>query len=580
LAQVADERVAVGVAGLVVVTGASSCFGAAREADHAGATDAPRAGLRGPGSGSGLGRESRVLERGEPMASSLIRGRYVVCRVTGRTEAEVLPDAAVFQRGGVIVEVGPYETLRQRYPAEPLLGSSDHVVLPGSVNAHHHVGLTPFQLGSPDYPLELWFASRMAARTVDPYLDTLYSAFEMLESGITTVQHIHGWRGAPASRVLAMAERILQAYEDIGMRVSYSYMVRDQNRLAYEADGQFVQRLPATLGPEIAEYVAGQTMPVADQLAMFTELWGRYGQNSALRTRIQLAPANLHWCSDDALTALNDTSVRHQVGMHMHLLETAYQREYAHRRTGGTAVEHVDRLGLLGPRLTLGHGVWLSERDIEQVAARGTMICTNASSNLRLRSGIAPLNAFLGRGVRVALGLDEAGINDDRDMLQEMRLVLRLHRVPGMDDDVPTSAQVFQMATEGGAATTPFGDHIGTIAAGKAADLVLLSWRQIAHPYLEPDTPVLDAVVHRARASAIDTVLVAGEVLLRDGRFTRIDRAAVLEELAASLRQPLTGEEEHRRRLSRAVFPHVRRFYGGWIDGKSLDPFYRQSSRT
>jgi 5-methylthioadenosine/S-adenosylhomocysteine deaminase len=202
------------------------------------------------------------------MASSLIRGRYVVCRVTGRTEAEVLPDAAVFQRGGVIVEVGPYETLRQRYPAEPLLGSSDHVVLPDSVNAHHHVGLTPFQLGSPDYPLELWFASRMAARTVDPHLDTLYSAFEMLESGITTVQHIHGWRGAPASRVLAMAERILQAYEDIGMRVSYSYMVRDQNRLAYEADGQFVQRLPATLGPEIAEYVAGQTMPVADQLAM------------------------------------------------------------------------------------------------------------------------------------------------------------------------------------------------------------------------------------------------------------------------------------------------------------------------
>src|SRR4029077_12862097 len=87
-----------------------------------------------------------------------------------------------------------------------------------------------------DYPLELWFASRMSARAVDPYLDTLYSAFEMLESGITTVQHLHGWRVGPASRVIAVAERILEAYGDIGMRVSYSFALRDQNRLPYGAD--------------------------------------------------------------------------------------------------------------------------------------------------------------------------------------------------------------------------------------------------------------------------------------------------------------------------------------------------------
>ena len=91
---------------------------------------------------------------------------------------------------------------------------------------------------------------------------------------------------------------------------------------------------------------------------------------------------------------------------------------------------------------------------------------------------------------------------------------------------------------------------------------------------------MLDAVVHRARAAAIDTVIVAGEVVLRDGRFTRVDKAAVLEELAASLRRPLTSDEEHRRRLSRAVFPHVRRFYADWLDPESLDPFYRQSSRS
>jgi len=136
------------------------------------------------------------------------------------------------------------------------------------------------------------------------------------------------------------------------------------------------------------------------------------------------------------------------------------------------------------------------------------------------------------------------------------------------------------MATEHGAATTPFAGRIGTLEPGKAADLVLLDWRHIAHPYLDPETPVLDAVVHRGRATGVAIVMVNGEVILKDGRFTRVDRAARLEELAAALRSPLRPEEEHRRRVARAVFPYVRRFYDGWLDEGSRDPYYRQNSRT
>jgi cytosine/adenosine deaminase-related metal-dependent hydrolase len=261
-------------------------------------------------------------------------------------------------------------------------------------------------------------------------------------------------------------------------------------------------------------------------------------------------------------------------------VETAYQKEYARRRTGGSALQHLAKLGLVGPRLTLGHGVWLNEADIDLAAGSGTMICHNASSNLRLRSGVGPLNHWTARGVRVAIGLDEAGINDDRDMLQEMRLVLRLHRVPGMDPGVPTCPQVLRMATEDGAATTPYAGHIGTLEPGRAADLLLLSWKQVAHPYLDPLTSVVDAVVQRAKISGVAMVMVAGEVVLRDGRFTRIDREAALEELAASLRVDLKPEEERRRRLSREVFPMLQRFYEGWLDEAARQPFYRPSSRT
>jgi 5-methylthioadenosine/S-adenosylhomocysteine deaminase len=513
------------------------------------------------------------------MGNSLIRGRYVFGSASDGGRASMIEDGAVFQRDGTIVEVGPAVSLMERHRPDEVLGSADHVVLPGFVNSHHHVGLTPFQLGSPDYPLELWFASRMAARDVDPYLDTLYSAFEMLESGITTVQHLHGWRGGPASRVRGVAERVLKAYEDIGMRVSYSYALRDQNRLVYEADRDFCRRLPSALGAELAEYLSAQTIPLEDHLRLFEDLWEHGGRNRRGRMRVQLAPANLHWCSDEALRALRDYSEKYGVGLHMHLVETAYQKEYARRRSGTTAVRHLHGLGLLGPRLTLGHGVWLTEDDSDLAAETGTMICHNASSNLRLRSGVAPLNAFTARGIRVALGLDEAGINDDRDMFQEMRLVLRLHRVPGMDDVVPTCSQVFQMATADGAGTTGFADEIGVIERGKAADLVLLPWKSIAEPYLDADTAVVDAVVHRARASAVDTVVVAGEVVLKDGRLTRVDKAAVLEELAAALRAPLQPHEERRRRLSEAVFPYVKRFYDGWLDEASRDPFYAPSSR-
>ncbi len=511
------------------------------------------------------------------MASSLIHGKYVICKVTGRTAAEVIEDGAIFQRDGTILDIGTHQDLAQKYQPDEVLGSDAHVVIPGLVNSHHHVGLTPFQLGSPDYPLELWFASRLAARNVDPYLDTLYSALEMLESGITTVQHLHGWRVGPISRVYAIAERILQAYQDIGMRVSYSYALRDQNRLVYEADEAFVQRLPPRLAPDLAAWLQVQAIPLEEHIQLFVDLWERWQRQE--RIRIQLAPANLHWCSDEALKALRDYAAKYRVGLHMHLLETPYQKEYARRRTGTTAVRYLESLGLLGPQMTLGHGVWVTEEDVARVAATGTMICHNASSNLRLRSGVAPLNRWTASGVRVALGLDEAGINDDRDMWQEMRLVLRLHRVPGMDDEVPTSPQVFQMATEHGALTTGFADTIGTLAPGKAADLVLMNWRQIAYPYLDQDAPVLDAVLHRGKTSGVETVLVAGEPVVREGTFTRVNKAEVLEELAASLRTPLQPEEERRRQLAREVFPYVKRFYGGWLDEQAREPFYRPSSR-
>ena len=512
------------------------------------------------------------------MSLSIIRGKHVITRALDRHRWEQIDDGAVVQEDGVIIAIGSFAALQRDHPDAPIIGTGEQVLLPGFVNGHHHVGLTPVQLGSPDMPLELWFATRLVSRDLDLYLDTLYSAFEMIASGITTVQHIHGWMPGKLPHVEERSESVIRAYEDIGMRVSYCFALRDQNHLVYEANEDFIKRVPDDVRPLLAKHFGRFQLPANDAITLFEHLHAKHHEKE--RVKIQLAPANLHWCSDEALTMLADCSEKHGVPFHMHLVETAYQKEYAKRRGGGTAVDYIGRYGLLGPKMTLGHGVWLSEGDLDKIAETGTNICHNCSSNFRLRSGVAPLNRFEAKGINIAIGLDEAGINDDRDMLQEMRMVLRAHREPGMDDRVPTMAQVFRMATVGGAKTTPFGTRIGTLEVGNAADMVLLDWQQISYPYLDTEMPVLDAVIQRARTEGVKTVMAAGEIIYQDGTFTKVDRDAALRQLSDLLKRPLSSEELERRQLSKAVLPHVKAFYEGYYDANAHVPYYKQSSRV
>ena len=512
------------------------------------------------------------------MTDSIIQAKWLVRGVKDRHSADILDDGAILIGGGRVKATGSLAELQRLAPDAPVKRYPTHMMLPGFVNSHHHVGLTPLQLGSPDHALELWFASRIPARSIDMYLDTLYSAFEMLASGITTVQHIQGWMPGPLDNIRRVANDTLRAYREIGMRASYCFAVREQNRLVYEADEQFCARLPKPLGEQLAAHLKSQAIPFEDNLALFDMLTD---DNSGQRlTRIQLAPANLHWVSDDSLIALNAKSKAAGVPMHMHLLETVYQKEYAKRRTGMTAVKHLEKLGLLGPHMTLGHGVWLNEEDIEIAAHTGTCVCHNCSSNFRLRSGVAPLNHFEAKGLTVGMGLDEAGINDDRDMLQELRLVLRVHRVPGMDeDDVPTCPQVLRMATEHGGMTTAFRGEIGRLDEGRAFDAVVIDYDKATYPYQDADIPPLDALMQRAKMDAVAAVYVEGEAVYENGGFTKVDREAVLKEIAELLSKPRNAEEIARRELGLAVFPYVKAFYENYLRDAERPPFYAPSSR-
>lgn len=499
------------------------------------------------------------------MTSTLVTADHILTGFDAAGAPRIARDAALLIEGDTIAAVGPAADLRRAYPDVAEIGGRGQVAIPGLVNAHHHVGLTPFQLGARDQPLELWFAERLAMRDLDPRLDTLFSAFEMIASGVTTVQHLHSRAPGDTDAVLTRADAIIRAYGEIGMRASYSLALRDQNRMIYEADAVFIEGLPPNLRAPVARYLAGFGLPLSEQIAVFYALRARWAD--APLAAVQIAPSNLHWLSDAALESAARMAEETGAPMHMHLLETPYQAEYARQRTGGSALAHMDQFGLVGPQTTIGHGVWMTPDDLALVAERGACLCHNCSSNLRLKSGTADLPAFLHSGVPVALGIDEAGLNDDRDMLQEMRMALTVHRRPGHATPSPSAAQVLRMATEHGSATTPFGDRIGRLAPGTFADVVLLDWGEVTRPWQDPAIPLVDVLVRRAKVGAVRTVLIGGRVVYADGAFPEVDRAAVLRQITDAMDRPDTEPEAAQRALARALEGPVRHFYRDWSIG-------------
>ena len=495
-------------------------------------------------------------------SQKLIIAKKILLGFDGLGQAEIVEGQAIFVENNKINEIGPTSVLRQKYKEVPEIGGENLFAMPGLVNAHHHLGVTPFQLGAQDHPLELWFAERLKMRNVPPTLDTLYSAFEMISSGVTTVQHLQSRAPGNLASVLDQSNKIIAAYKQIGMRASYSFALRDQNRMIYDSDENCLALLPPKHRPTLKKYFESFSLSISEQLEIFNILTEQHAKNNLIE--IQLAPSNLHWLSDKALETISKVAIDTGAKIHMHLLETPYQAEYARRRTGQSALEYIDKFGLLGPQLTIGHRVWMTEDDADLLAESGGCLCHNCSSNLRLKSGKADLSSFLSKNIPIALGIDEAGINDDRDMLQEMRLAYTLHRRPGHSSRNPSAAEILRMATEHGAASTPFSGKIGRLEKGLFADILLLDLHSLAFPYQDFDIPLLDIIVKRAKRKSVDTVIIDGNVVFNKGKFTRVDEDTLLEEISKVLSRAKTPEEVELRELSEIIMPAVKNFYSGW----------------
>ncbi|WP_119459161.1 amidohydrolase family protein [Rhodospirillaceae bacterium SYSU D60014] len=508
--------------------------------------------------------------------SLLVRGRWVIA---GPGPADpVLSDGAVLVAGDRIREVGDWRGLRERHPGATVLGSDSVAVLPGLINAHHHsAGVTALQHGVPDRLLELWLLSLDSRRPTDIYLDTLLSAARLLRSGVTTVVDVHGGGGTADDYADAM-RRALAAYDEAGLRVAFAAGISDQSHLVWGPRGE-EERFLASLPAELRAYAEQQLPPpnAIDQdeyFAVMETFWKTYRAHP--RIDLWFAPPGPQWVSDGFMQRIAQQAETYDTGIQTHLTESLYEKLYGPKFLGRPTLLHLRNLGVLSPRFSIAHGVWLTEPEIEVLSESGAAISHNPGSNLRLRAGIAPLNALLASGSTVALGMDGTTLDDDEDMFAEMRLALRLHRTPQMKTAAPQPTDLFAMATTGGAKLLRKEGLLGRLAPDHAADILLLDLERLTWPWVAPETDPRDLILLRARASDVRTVLVGGEVMLQDGRPTRFDAEAAGRELAAQLTvAPYPAEAAKR---VEALLPYIEAHYAAW-EIPELLPYIRYNSR-
>lgn len=259
------------------------------------------------------------------------------------------------------------------------------------------------------------------------------------------------------------------------------------------------------------------------------------------------------------------------------MLETVHQKMYPHRVFGQTFPEHLDELGFLGPEVSFAHSVWATGRDIERYAANGVSVCHNPSSNLRLAGGIAPVRVMLDKGVNVALGMDGHALSDRDDMLEDMRLCANLQRLPGAARPGLTPGELVRMATVNGARAALLGDT-GSLEPGKRADIILVNFKGFTEPYIDPEAGIVDVLLARGRGTDVETVMVDGEIVYRDRKHLKINKADIAGRIRESLGRALGVRETELRALSRELRPFVEGFYRGWTM-PDLDPFYKYNSR-
>jgi 5-methylthioadenosine/S-adenosylhomocysteine deaminase len=404
---------------------------------------------------------------------------------------QTLEQHAVVTSGGRIEAVLPASQARTEYENAQHVELPEHALIPGLINLHTHAAMTLLRGLADDQPLMQWLTQHIwpaEAKHVSPqfvYDGTLLACAEMLRGGVTCMNDMYFFPEAAARAALAA-----------GMRASIG-MIAIEFASSYAAD---------------AEDYLHKGMATRDEFR---------GEPSL---SFCFAPHAPYTISDHTFERILTYAEQLDVPIHTHLHETQDEIQQSLQQHHVRPIARLKNLGLLGPNLIAVHAVHLEPGEIALLAQHGVHVAHCPSSNLKLASGIAPVAALRQAGVNVGIGTDGAASNNRLDMFEEMRLAALLAKAVSGDAAAVPAARALRMATIDAARALGLDASIGSIAAGKSADLTAVNLARIE---TSPCYDVVSQLVYAASRECVSHVWVQGELLVAEGRLTRLDESAL-----------------------------------------------------
>jgi len=403
--------------------------------------------------------------------------------------------ADILIKDGRIVEVADNITPTEK---SSVIDATDRLVSPGFIQTHVHLCQTLFRGSADDLDLLDWLRTRiwpMEAAHIPESLaaSARLSVAEMIKGGTTA---------ALTMETVRYTEAVLEAVEATGFRATIGKCMMDKG-----------QGVPAGLQEQTARSI--------EEAMQLMKAW----QDRSERVRYCFAPRFAVSCTRELLEEVARVAAKTGTIVHTHASESHREIEIVEAETGYRNIVYLDKVGLSGKNVALAHCIFVDEREINLLAETGTHVMHCPSSNLKLGSGVAPVHEMLERGVSVSLGADGAACNNNLDVFIEMRQAALLQKMRKGPEALP-AREAFRLATIGGARTLGLEQELGTIEVGKRADIVILNLEQL---HCAPAPDPLSTLVYAARSMDVETVIIDGQVMMRDRVLLALDEREIRE---------------------------------------------------
>ena len=424
------------------------------------------------------------------MSKEIIYNAHIL---TMNASLDIIPNGSILIEDGKIKCIAPY---KQEDAEANYTDAKGMIVMPGFINSHTHIPMTMLRGYADDLPLQKWLTEYIfpaEAKYVTPEnvrVATRLGMLEMIKSGTTCFNDMYFFEDV-------IGEEVKRA----GMRV--------------------------VLGEAILDFPTPSFKTVDDGLQITNELIQKWESDPTVH--VAVAPHSLYTCSKETLKRTKEIADKHGALLHIHLSETRKEVENLIAQTNMKPVNYLNNIGLLDENLVAAHSVWLSDEEVELMAAQKAAISHCPKSNLKLASGIANSQKYVSAGLTVSIGTDGTASNNNLDMVEEARMASLLSKVENFNPEAMNARQTLKCATINGAKALKLDTVTGSLETGKDADLIMIN---VKNTNMTPVYDEYSAIIYAMNSHNICSSMVHGQWIMKDRNVLNIDEEEVLEQIS------------------------------------------------